>query len=145
MIGRGMVRIVGQKRLLSIHEYHSMNLLKEYGIPVPKGEVAKSPKEALKVAQAVKSPLGLVIKAQVLAGGRGKGNFASGFKGGVHLVKTAEEVEKCAEKMLGGRLITKQTGAEGKPCDVVYVVERKQVKKEFYFAILMDRQSQVFL
>jgi succinyl-CoA synthetase beta subunit len=85
----------------------------------------------------------MVIKAQVLAGGRGKGHFDNGLKGGVRLIYSPTEAKMFAEKMLGHRLITKQTGSIGKPCNAVYIVERKYVRREFYFAILMDRQSQV--
>ena len=118
-----------------------MGLLKEYGVNIPRGSVAKSPEEALAVARSLGSK-GIVVKAQVLAGGRGKGHFSNGLKGGVHIVKTAEEAASIARQMLGQQLITKQTGAAGKPCSVVFVVEKKQLKKEFYFAILMDRASQ---
>ncbi|KAJ1678694.1 succinate--CoA ligase beta chain, partial [Spiromyces aspiralis] len=83
----------------------------------------------------------LVVKAQVLAGGRGKGTFDSGLKGGVKLVSTPEEVRAISEKMLGHKLITKQTGAQGKVCSKVFIVERKYVRHEYYFAILMDRQT----
>ncbi|KAI3660651.1 hypothetical protein MP638_004643 [Amoeboaphelidium occidentale] len=129
-----------QRRFLSIHEYQSMGLLKKYGIPVPAGDAAKTVQEAVNVAKKFEKN-GIVVKAQVLAGGRGKGKFDNGFQGGVHLVKTTGEVKTVAEKMLGARLITKQTGAGGKPCDTLYICERKSVGKEFYFAILMDRAT----
>ncbi|RKP25689.1 ATP-grasp domain-containing protein [Syncephalis pseudoplumigaleata] len=130
-----------QRRCLSIHEYLSVRQLEQYGVNVPKGNVASTPAEASKVA----SELGmkdLVIKAQVLAGGRGKGTFDSGLQGGVKLISSPKEAEQYAEKMLGHKLVTKQTGAAGKPCNEVFIVERKFVDKEYYFAILMDRKSQ---
>ena len=83
----------------------------------------------------------MVIKAQVLAGGRGLGTFDNGFKGGVHVgVKTPAEIKDMASKMLGSKLITKQTGAAGRICNTVQVVETVQTKVEKYFAILMDRK-----
>lgn len=82
-----------------------------------------------------------VIKAQVLAGGRGKGFFSNGFKGGVHLVDTMEEVASISEKMIGQKLITKQTGAEGRICNSVYVCEEVPIDSECYFAITMSAVS----
>jgi succinyl-CoA synthetase beta subunit len=85
----------------------------------------------------------MVIKAQVLAGGRGKGTFDNGLKGGVRVIFSPTEARMFAEKMLGHHLVTKQTGAAGKVCNTVYICERKFVRREYYFAILMDRGSQV--
>ncbi|KAI8821070.1 ATP-grasp domain-containing protein [Fimicolochytrium jonesii] len=132
---------VCQKRNLSIHEHLSMGLLNEYGVKVPKGAVATSPAEAEKIAKSLSSS-DYVIKAQVLAGGRGKGHFDSGLKGGVRVVYSPTEVKMFAEKMLGHKLITKQTGAGGRPCNAVYVVERLYVRREYYFAIIQDRTTQ---
>ncbi|KAI8883687.1 succinate-CoA ligase [Backusella circina FSU 941] len=129
-----------QKRFLNIHEYLSVKLLREYGINAPKGEVAKTPEEAYEIAKSLGSD-DLVIKAQVLAGGRGKGTFDNGYKGGVKTFSTPEEAKELASKMLGHNLVTKQTGAEGKPCNAVYVCERKYARNEYYFAILLDRKS----
>merc|ERR1712066_433433 len=81
----------------------------------------------------------LVIKAQVLAGGRGKGHFANYPKGGVQLLYNAEEVEAAAKGMIGDFLITKQTGAEGRICNSVMVTERKYTRKEYYVAIMNER------
>jgi len=134
------IKIQQNKRALSIHEHLSMGLLKSYGVHTPKGEVAKTSKEALEVAQSLGID-DMVIKAQVLAGGRGKGKFTSGLKGGVRTIYSPLEAKMFAEKMLGYNLITKQTGANGKICNSVYIVERKYVRKEYYFAILMDRKS----
>ncbi|CAO3643289.1 unnamed protein product [Cunninghamella echinulata] len=129
-----------QKRFLNIHEYLSIDMMRKYGINAPKGQVAKTPEEAYEVAKKLGTD-DLVIKAQVLAGGRGKGHFDNGYKGGVKLFSTPEEAKALASKMLGHRLITKQTGAEGKPCDAVFICERKYARNEYYFAILMDRQA----
>ncbi|KAL9097993.1 MAG: hypothetical protein Q9163_006254 [Psora crenata] len=130
-----------QKRFLSIHEYLSANLLKSYGVGVPKGEVARSAAEAEKIAQEIGGD-DMVIKAQVLAGGRGKGTFDNGLKGGVRVIYSPTEAKMFADQMIGHKLITKQTGAAGRLCSTVYICERKFARREFYLAILMDRQSQ---
>jgi len=112
----------------------------KFGIHVPPHQVATTPDEAFKLAQGFNS-FDLVIKAQVLAGGRGKGVFSNGFVGGVHLATTPEEVRELSSKMLGQRLVTKQTGPEGKPCDQVVITTRHYLRAEKYFAILLDRVS----
>jgi len=84
----------------------------------------------------------MVIKAQVLAGGRGKGTFDNGLKGGVRVIYSPYEAEMFAQQMIGHKLITKQTGAGGRLCNAVYICERKFARREFYLAILMDRASQ---
>ncbi|KAJ3131508.1 hypothetical protein HDU88_003393 [Geranomyces variabilis] len=132
---------LAQKRNLSIHEHSSMGLLKQYGIQVPHGAVATSAAQAEEIARGLSSA-DYVIKAQVLAGGRGKGHFDSGLKGGVRVVYSPTEVKMFAEKMLGHKLITKQTGAGGRECNAVYVVERLYVRREYYFAIIQDRATQ---
>jgi len=129
---------VSQKRDLSVHEHVSMSLLQEAGVPVPKFGVAKSAAEARKIAEDIASN-DLVVKAQVLAGGRGKGSFKGGFKGGVQLVYNPDEVETAAKGMIGDFLITKQTGAEGRICNSVMVTERKYTRKEYYIAVMNER------
>jgi succinyl-CoA synthetase beta subunit len=131
----------GQRRLLSIHEYQSVNLLNSYGIPTPKSIAAKTPKEAAQVAANFGQD-NLVIKAQVLAGGRGKGHFDNGFQGGVHMVGSPAEAEEIASKMIGAKLITKQTGAAGRVCNAVMLAERRDPSHEYYVAVLNDRVSQ---
>lgn len=84
----------------------------------------------------------MVIKAQVLAGGRGKGTFDNGLKGGVRVIYSPTEAEMFASQMIGHKLVTKQTGAAGRLCSSVYICERKFARREFYLAILMDRASQ---
>ncbi|KAF9364292.1 Succinate--CoA ligase [ADP-forming] subunit beta, mitochondrial [Mortierella sp. NVP85] len=130
-----------QKRFLSIHEYLSMDLLGKQGIKTPRGGVAKSGAEAYKIAESLGTE-DMVIKAQVLAGGRGKGTFESGLKGGVRTIFSPTEAKMFADQMLGHKLVTKQTGAAGKICNAVYICERKYVRREYYFAVLMDRKSQ---
>merc|ERR1712165_123087 len=129
---------VSQKRDLSVHEHVSMSLLKEAGVPVPNFGVAKTAEEAKQIAQDIPTN-DLVVKAQVLAGGRGKGSFKGGFKGGVQLVYNPDEVETAAKGMIGDFLITKQTGAEGRICNSVMVTERKYTRKEFYIAFMNER------
>merc|ERR1711899_290711 len=126
-------------RNLSVHEYVSMSLLKEAGIPTPKFGVATTAAEARKIAEELDTK-DLVIKAQVLAGGRGKGHFANYPKGGVQLLYNADEVEAAAKGMIGDFLITKQTGAEGRICNSVMVTERKYTRKEYYLAFTNDRK-----
>merc|ERR1712000_235876 len=116
-----------QKRNLSIHEYLSADLLRQYGVGVPNGSVAKNAAEAKQVAQSIGND-DMVIKAQVLAGGR--------------VIYSPHEAEMFAEQMIGHKLVTKQTGAAGRLCNSVYICERKFARREFYLAILMDRQSQ---
>ncbi|MCJ1370935.1 Succinate--CoA ligase [ADP-forming] subunit beta, mitochondrial [Loxospora ochrophaea] len=132
---------IQQKRHLAIHEYLSANLLKEYGIGVPNGSVARSATEAEAVAKTIGGD-DMVIKAQVLAGGRGKGTFDNGLKGGVRVIYSPTEAKMFADQMIGHKLMTKQTGAAGRLCNAVYICERKFARREFYLAVLMDRQSQ---
>jgi len=111
----------------------------KHGVNTPKGGVATTAAEARKIAESIGSD-NMVIKAQVLAGGRGLGHFENGFKGGVHVgIKTPAEIEEMAGKMIGQKLITKQTGAAGRICNKVAIVEAVQGVDEKYFAILMDR------
>ncbi|KAF8845316.1 succinyl-CoA synthetase beta chain SSC-beta [Paxillus ammoniavirescens] len=131
----------GQRRFLSIHEYQSVNLLNAYGVPTPKSIGAKTPEEAFNVAKNFGTNK-LVIKAQVLAGGRGKGTFDNGFKGGVHTIDTPEQAREIARQMIGANLITKQTGAAGRICNAVMLAERRDPAHEYYVAILNDRVTQ---
>lgn len=128
-----------QVRNLSVHEYVSMSLLKDAGVPTPKFGVAKTAAEARKIAEELGTK-DLVIKAQVLAGGRGKGRFSKYPKGGVQLLYSPEEIEAAAQGMIGDFLITKQTGAEGRICNSVMVTERKYTRKEYYLAFTNDRK-----
>ncbi|XP_078513455.1 succinate--CoA ligase [ADP-forming] subunit beta, mitochondrial [Lissotriton helveticus] len=129
---------VQQQRNLSLHEYLSMGLLQEAGINVPKGLVATSPEEAFAAAKEIGSK-DLVVKAQVLAGGRGKGTFEGGLKGGVKIVYSPEEAKDLASKMIGKKLFTKQTGEKGRICNHVFICERRYPRREYYFAITMER------
>ncbi|AAS52474.1 AEL211Wp [Eremothecium gossypii ATCC 10895] len=128
-----------QTRALSIHEYQSSELLRQYGIGTPRGQAASTAQQAYDAAAGLGHEL--VVKAQALTGGRGKGHFNTGLQSGVHMISSAEEARELAEQMLGNRLITKQSGAKGKPVSAVYVVERVKARHEAYLSILMDRQT----
>jgi len=135
---RSVLSTVG-RRHLSLHEYQSLEIFQEFGVAIPKIAVAKTPAEA--AAKAKEFSGDIVIKTQVLAGGRGLGHFKeNGFQGGVHII-SQDKAEEYADKMLGKTLVTKQTGAAGKPCSTVMLAEKFQIKTEKYFAILMDRGS----
>ncbi|KAF4080196.1 hypothetical protein AMELA_G00167730 [Ameiurus melas] len=130
-----------QQRNLSLHEYLSIGLLKGAGISVPAGMVASSPDEAYAVAKQIGSK-DLVVKAQVLAGGRGKGTFEGGLKGGVRIVYSPEEAREISSMMIGKKLFTKQTGEAGRICNQVFICERRYPRREYYFAITMERSFQ---
>lgn len=100
--------------------------------------VASSAAEAEQIAKDLNTK-NLVLKAQVLAGGRGKGSFKSGLKGGVRIVYNPQEAKEISSKMIGELLVTKQTGAAGRICNSVMVAERKFPRREFYFAVMMER------
>ncbi len=123
---------------MNIHEYQAKELLQKFGVGTTKGRVATTPEEAEKIAQEI-APKEIVVKAQVHAGSRGKGTFANGFKGGVHVVKTPAEAREVAAKMLGQVLVTHQTGAAGRLVNRVLVAESADIAREVYFAILLDR------
>jgi succinyl-CoA synthetase beta subunit len=108
---------------------------------VPNGDAATTPEGAYEIAKKLNTE-DLVIKAQALTGGRGKGHFDTGFQGGVHLVNSPEEVRDLAKEFLHHKIITKQTGAAGKEVTAVYVVERAFTRTEAYLAILLDRATQ---
>lgn len=127
-----------QVRNLSVHEHVSMSLLKEAGVPTPKFGVATTVDQAKTIADEIGSN-DLVVKAQVLAGGRGKGKFMKSQKGGVQLVYDSAEVARAAEDMLNDHLVTKQTGADGRICNSVMVTERKYTRKEYYLAFMNER------
>jgi len=126
---------------MNIHEFQARELFKEFGVATQPGGVAGTAKEA----EAVATGLGgkLVVKAQIHAGGRGKGTFKNGFKGGVHLCDTPAEAGEIASKMLGQVLVTHQTGPEGKEVGKVFVGEAVNISRELYFAILIDRATSV--
>jgi succinyl-CoA synthetase beta subunit len=126
---------------MNIHEYQAKELMQKFGVATPPGAVAATAVEAEAVARSLQTQ-DLVIKAQIHAGGRGKGTFTSGYKGGVHLCKNAEEAKEIAAKMIGQTLVTVQTGAAGKLVSKVLVGQSKEIARELYFAIVLDREAQ---
>ncbi len=127
---------------MNIHEFQARELFAEFGVATQPGKVAYTPEEAESVALGLSAGK-LVIKAQIHAGGRGKGTFKSGFKGGVHLCNTPSEAKDLAFKMLGQILVTHQTGPEGKEVGKIFVGEAVDIARELYFAILIDRATSV--
>jgi succinyl-CoA synthetase beta subunit len=125
---------------MNIHEYQAKELLEKFGAATTHGRVATTPDEAETIAREIGASE-LVVKAQVHAGGRGKGTFKNGFKGGVHVVKTPAEVREVASKMLDQTLVTHQTGVEGRVVHKVLVAESADIGREIYFAILLDRAT----
>jgi succinyl-CoA synthetase beta subunit len=125
---------------MNIHEYQAKELFDRFQVPSPKGKVASSPEEAAAAAREFAGAK-LVIKAQVHAGGRGKGHFKNGFKGGVHLIESPEQAAEFAGKMLNETLVTVQTGEEGRLVRKVMIAEAVDITHEYYLAILMDRAT----
>ena len=128
---------------MNIHEYQAKELLAKFGVPVPTGYAAMSVDEAVAAAGKLPGPL-YVVKAQIHAGGRGKGKFKElgpVAKGGVRLAKTLDEVRAAATDMLGNTLVTIQTGAAGKQVNRLYVTDGVDIDKEFYLALLVDRAT----
>jgi succinyl-CoA synthetase beta subunit len=126
---------------MNIHEYQAKDLLAKFGVPVPAGFAAMSADEAVEAAAKLPGPL-YVVKAQIHAGGRGKGKFKElgpDAKGGVRLAKTADEVRAAATDMLGNTLVTIQTGEHGKQVNRLYITDGVDIAKEFYLALLVDR------
>eukprot|EP01084_Bolivina_argentea_P062591 114475_1 len=146
-----LLRAVGfgcqqQVRYLNVHEYVSLGLMKEHGITTPKFKMAESAADAeASAADMIASLLTgreIVLKAQVLSGGRGLGTFKNGFKGGVHMCSSAKDAKEMAEAMIGQQLVTKQTGEAGLPCSKVLLMERIFMQREMYLSVMMDRGSQ---
>ncbi|MEI8234718.1 MAG: ADP-forming succinate--CoA ligase subunit beta [Verrucomicrobiota bacterium] len=123
---------------MNIHEYQARDLFEKFGVASPRGKMAGTPREAEIAAQELGTDK-IVIKAQIHAGGRGKGTFTNGFKGGVHSASKPEEIRELAAKMLGQTLVTHQTGPSGRVVHKVYVAEAAEIAKELYLAILLDR------
>jgi succinyl-CoA synthetase beta subunit len=118
---------------VNIHEYQAKQLLRLYGVPVPRGDVAHNPAEAETIAEELDGPV-WVVKAQIHAGGRGKA-------GGVRICRSVKEVVASADRMLGTRLVTHQTGPEGKEVRKVYIEQGSDIARELYVAQLIDRKT----
>ncbi|MFY7745879.1 MAG: ATP-grasp domain-containing protein, partial [Erythrobacter sp.] len=128
---------------MNVHEYQAKELLAKHGIAVPAGHAALSVEEAVEAAKKLPGPL-YVVKAQIHAGGRGKGKFKElgpDAKGGVRLAKSLEEVEAHAKEMLGNTLVTIQTGEAGKQVNRLYITDGVDIAKEYYLSLLVDRAS----
>jgi succinyl-CoA synthetase beta subunit len=128
---------------MNIHEYQAKELLAKYGVPVPAGYPAMSVEEAIAAAKMLPGPL-WVVKAQIHAGGRGKGKFKElgpDAKGGVRLARSVDEVGENADEMLGKTLVTVQTGPHGKQVQRLYITDGVDIAKEYYLALLVDRES----
>jgi succinyl-CoA synthetase beta subunit len=125
-LSRLATRQCGAIRNLNLHEYQSISLLAKHGAKVQRGAVASNGQEATRIAQEILSDnpqADIIVKAQIHAGGRGKGVFTNGFKGGVQIVQNAEDAGKNADKMIGNYLVTKQTGESGQLCQKVLINE----------------------
>jgi succinyl-CoA synthetase beta subunit len=128
---------------MNIHEYQAKELLAKFGVAVPKGIPALTVAEAVAAAKSLPGPL-YVVKAQIHAGGRGKGKFKElgpDAKGGVRLAKTLEDVEANAKDMLGNTLVTIQTGDAGKQVNRLYITDGVDIGSEYYLSMVVDRAS----
>lgn len=128
---------------MNIHEFQAKALLKQHGVVIPPGEVCETAEAAEAIAgRLIASGAKLIaVKSQVHAGGRGKGVFKSGFKGGVKLCTSAADVAEKARAMLGNVLVTKQTGPEGRLVSRLLIARAPEIQKELYLAVLLDRSS----
>jgi succinyl-CoA synthetase beta subunit len=118
---------------MKIHEYQAKEILKSYGVPVPKGGVAETPEEARKIAEGI-GDKAIVVKAQIHAGGRGKG-------GGVKIVNLPKEAEKAAKEIIGMTLVTHQTGPAGRLVRKVLIEEGMEIQEELYLGVVIDRSK----
>lgn len=125
---------------MNIHEYQAKALFEKFGITVPKGASAKSVEEFdAALASLPEGPT--MVKSQIHAGGRGKGTFTDGYKGGVKFCRTKAEAREVAAKMIGNTLVTIQTGPAGRKVQTIYFTVASEIKKEYYLAILLDRAT----
>ena len=128
---------------MNIHEYQAKAVLREFGVPVPRGVPVLKPEDAEAAAKELGGPV-WVVKSQIHAGGRGKGTFKeeqAGGKGGVRIVKSIEDVTTSVAQMLGNTLVTVQTGPAGRQVNRVYLEDGSSIAKEFYLSILVDRST----
>ncbi len=126
---------------MNIHEYQAKSLLRDYGVPVSDGRIVTRAEDAKRAAGELDGPL-WVVKAQIHAGGRGKGKFKeaeAGEKGGVRLAKSTSEAEEMSRQMLGRTLVTHQTGPAGKQVNRIYIEDGSDISRELYLAVLVDR------
>ena len=125
---------------MNIHEYQAKALFEKFGVPVPKGAAAKTPEDFINaLTELPEGPT--MVKSQIHAGGRGKGTFTDGYKGGVKFCKSKTEAKEVAARMLGNTLVTAQTGPAGRKVQTIYFTVASDIKKEYYLAILLDRAA----
>jgi len=125
---------------MNIHEYQAKELLQKFDVATTRGRVASTLEEAEQIAREL-GDVDIVVKAQIHAGGRGKGTFKNGFQGGVHVRRTPDEVRDVALKMLGQILVTHQTGPAGRKVNKLLIAESADIAREIYFAVLLDRAT----
>src|SRR5438045_7458589 len=125
---------------MNIHEFQARKLLQKFDVATTRGESASKADEVEQIANEL-GHVDLVVKAQIHAGGRGKGTFKNGFKGGVHLSKSPAHAREIASRMLGQALVTHQTGSAGRVVNKVLVAKSAEIAREIYFAILVDRTT----
>lgn len=125
---------------MNLHEYQGKELFAQYGIPVSPGTAVQTLEQVPAALSKISTPP-YVVKAQIHAGGRGKGTFKDGYKGGVKVTKTPDEAKDAAAKMLGNTLVTKQTGADGRKVQTLFITEGVDIDKEFYAAITLNRAT----
>jgi len=128
---------------MNIHEYQAKELLAKHGVAVPSGKACQTMEQVTEAAKELfdKGESLIVIKSQIHAGGRGKGTFQSGFQGGVHLCRSLEDAISKGSSMLGGTLVTKQTGPEGREVKTLLVASAENILNELYLAVLLDRET----
>ncbi len=126
---------------MNIHEYQAKRLLDDYGVPVPKGYAAQTSREVETAISHLSDDQKIVVKAQIHAGGRGKGTFTDGYKGGVKVVDGREAALEAAGHMLGNTLVTAQTSAAGRKVQTLYLTEACEIAHEYYLAIVLDRET----
>ncbi|MGB0416309.1 MAG: ADP-forming succinate--CoA ligase subunit beta [Coraliomargarita sp.] len=126
---------------MNIHEYQAKRLLADYGVPVPKGYAAQTSREVETAISHLSDDEKIVVKAQIHAGGRGKGTFTDGYKGGVKVVDGRDAALEAAGHMLGNTLVTAQTGPAGRKVQTLYLTEACEIAHEYYLAIVLDRET----
>ncbi|MGB0414413.1 MAG: ADP-forming succinate--CoA ligase subunit beta [Coraliomargarita sp.] len=126
---------------MNIHEYQAKRLLDDYGVPVPKGYAAQTSREVETAISHLSDDQKIVVKAQIHAGGRGKGTFTDGYKGGVKVVDGRDAALEAAGHMLGNTLVTAQTGPAGRKVQTLYLTEACEIAHEYYLAIVLDRET----
>ena len=134
------MKLVAPSRYFHLHEYQAKSLMRAHNISVQKGDIALNVDQASQICSELSPKAGLIVKAQVHAGGRGKGTLTSGLKGGVQICKSVDKVKEVIGEMIGYKLITRQTSKEGLEVKCVLIHEGVEILQEFYLSIIMDRK-----